>query len=111
DLIAHVELGPIDRALDRRATVLASVELEHRPSRDRFEHAVGHGRDDELALTDHHEGGAGGFRHLPALRQQNRVVESVLARFDGGEPLVLLVPPPLHPPGPPLILHPPPPPP
>src|SRR5262245_31346877 len=29
DLVAHVELGTIDRALDRRANVLASVELEH----------------------------------------------------------------------------------
>src|SRR5262252_9986343 len=46
DLVAHVELGTIDRALDRRATVLASVELEHGPPRDRFEHAVGYGRND-----------------------------------------------------------------
>src|SRR5215471_293828 len=96
DLIAHVELGAIDRALDRRATVLASVELEHGPPRDRFEHTVGYGRDDEVALTHHHESGAGGFRDLSALRQQDRVVESVLTRFDGGETIVLVVRPRLH---------------
>src|SRR5262245_33305886 len=91
DLVAHVELRAIDRALERRPPVFARVELEQGPAGDRFEHAVGHRRDDEVTVAHDHQGGAGAFRDLPSLRQQDRVVESVLARLDGREPVVLVV--------------------
>ena len=91
-LLRHVELGPVDVALDDvHAEHLGADVLDQRGARDRLQDVAAGRRRDDAALAHHEEGGAAALGHLAVAVEQDGLIVAVGLRLENRQPSVLVV--------------------